>query len=363
MKNIPKKIHLIWFGDEEPNVPYLHKIRTIYSNYQIKLWREVDFDIENACPFVKMAYKEKKWQFLSDYYKMYVLHKEGGIYLEADMEPVKKLEKENDATLVLGYEHNNSITKGFIACTKSHRFTTAVMNYYESLVNPSYFLLSQVALTEILYSQYPNLGFENETKRSKDLQMFDSNAFGLWKEKKNVDTYFIHRRDLNYSHSSINRFTSRIWSKFNKVTPPFIQTRKGKTLRKQMEKSMIDSLKSLPIQTVNEINDTGYLTKELFDKIISYDHKVRVHLHYKNERLGKLILKIYNVAEVTYGNEDSQHNFDDHIIEKIGITNDAIKSSQLIFEYNTVSKRPKIEVDTNIYNRLFASGVKGILEK
>ncbi len=362
MKNIPKKIHLIWFGEEEPNVPYLHKIRETYSNYQIKLWREVDFDIENACPFVKRAYSEKKWQFLADYYKMYVLNKEGGIYLEADMEPLKKLDVNSSATLILGYEHNNSITKGIIASSKAHRYTAAVMHYYESIVKPSYFFNSQVVLTEVLYDMYSGLNTKDETTMNRDLHLFDSSSFGLWKEKKGVDSYFIHRRDLNYSHSASNRFFKKAGSKFNSLIPSSLQNKRCKALVKNMEKEMRNELTNRPPHNITEIDDVGYLKKDLFDKIISHNGRVVVHLHYANEPLKKMLLRIFNVVSVTFGPEKTKFDYSEHIVEIVKMDDVATRSHDVVFKYAVPKGRTNIESKTNLYSRLLNKGIDGILD-
>ena len=48
--------------------------------YQLKLWNEDNYDVENIA-YTKAAYEQKKWAFVSDYVRMDVVYKYGGIYL------------------------------------------------------------------------------------------------------------------------------------------------------------------------------------------------------------------------------------------------------------------------------------------
>lgn len=86
---IPKTIHYCWFGGGEKS----EVIRKCFSSwekqlqdYNIICWDESNFDIERAPQFVKDAYSSKKWAFVSDYVRLYVLYYYGGICLDTDVE-------------------------------------------------------------------------------------------------------------------------------------------------------------------------------------------------------------------------------------------------------------------------------------
>ena len=53
------------------------------EGYEVIEWNENNFDIDSH-PFVKAAYKAKKWAYVSDYIRAYVIYKYGGIYLDTD---------------------------------------------------------------------------------------------------------------------------------------------------------------------------------------------------------------------------------------------------------------------------------------
>ena len=59
-------------------------------DYEIKEWNESNFDV-NCCPYVKQAYEAKKYAFVSDYVRFFVLFKEGGLYFDTDVEIIKDM--------------------------------------------------------------------------------------------------------------------------------------------------------------------------------------------------------------------------------------------------------------------------------
>lgn len=87
-------IHYCWFGNSEKNALILRCIdswRHFCPEAQIIEWNESNFDV-NICSYVREAYEQKKWSFVSDYCRYYVLYHHGGIYLDTDVELIKGLQ-------------------------------------------------------------------------------------------------------------------------------------------------------------------------------------------------------------------------------------------------------------------------------
>ena len=91
---IPKVIHYCWFGHNP--LPIL-AIKCIESwkkylpDYEIKEWNEENFDV-NIIPYTQEAYQAKKYAFVSDYARFWILYKYGGIYFDTDVEVIKPLD-------------------------------------------------------------------------------------------------------------------------------------------------------------------------------------------------------------------------------------------------------------------------------
>ena len=90
---IPKIIHYCWFGSGEMSV--LHR-RCVESwkkycpDYELKLWTEHNSDIDND--YCREAIIQRKWAFVADWVRFDVLYREGGIYLDTDLELVRSLD-------------------------------------------------------------------------------------------------------------------------------------------------------------------------------------------------------------------------------------------------------------------------------
>lgn len=91
---IPKIIHYCWFG-RNPLPPLAIKCieswRKYLPDYEIKEWNEDNFDV-NIIPYTAEAYAQKKYAFVSDYARFWILYKYGGIYFDTDVEVIRPLD-------------------------------------------------------------------------------------------------------------------------------------------------------------------------------------------------------------------------------------------------------------------------------
>ena len=94
MNSIPKVIHYCWFGGNplpEMALKCIESWKKFLPDYEIKEWNEKNFDL-NICEYVKEAYQAKKWAFVSDYARFWILYHEGGVYFDTDVEVIKPFE-------------------------------------------------------------------------------------------------------------------------------------------------------------------------------------------------------------------------------------------------------------------------------
>lgn len=92
---IPKVIHYCWFGHNplpELAVKCIESWKKYLPDYEIKEWNEDNFDV-NAIPYTQEAYTVKKYAFVSDYARFYILYHHGGLYFDTDVEVVKSLDE------------------------------------------------------------------------------------------------------------------------------------------------------------------------------------------------------------------------------------------------------------------------------
>lgn len=111
---IPKKIHYCWFGGKKKPRKVLRCIKSwkkYCPDYEIVEWNEDNFDI-NINGYTRMCFSERKWAYLSDYARLYVVANEGGIYFDTDVELVHSFDDLLNYNGFYGFEDSESIATG-----------------------------------------------------------------------------------------------------------------------------------------------------------------------------------------------------------------------------------------------------------
>jgi len=91
---IPRVIHYCWFGHNPlpgSAVKCIDSWRRFFPDYAIKEWNESNFDV-NAIPYTRLAYEAKKYAFVSDYARFWILYHHGGVYFDTDVEVIKSMD-------------------------------------------------------------------------------------------------------------------------------------------------------------------------------------------------------------------------------------------------------------------------------
>ena len=131
---IPKIIHYVWFGGKElPQAAQkcIASWKKYLPDYEIKEWNEQNFDV-TVNRFCYEAYKAKKYAFVSDFIRIYVLYNYGGIYMDVDVEVVKPFdEKFLGCESFSGYETSKTIPTGIMGSCKGQKFFGKILEYYE----------------------------------------------------------------------------------------------------------------------------------------------------------------------------------------------------------------------------------------
>lgn len=88
---IPKIIHYAWLGDEMPDTlkRNVEHWKELCPDYEFREWNDKNYDITKN-QYMKQAYDLKIWGFVTDYMRLDVVYKYGGIYLDTDIEMIKR---------------------------------------------------------------------------------------------------------------------------------------------------------------------------------------------------------------------------------------------------------------------------------
>lgn len=113
---IPKIIHYCWFGGKplpEDAKRCIASWKRYLPDYKIKEWNESNFDI-HCNTYCSQAYDAKKFAFVSDFARLWILYHEGGVYFDTDVEVIKPLNDILENGAYMGCETSPSEKHNFI---------------------------------------------------------------------------------------------------------------------------------------------------------------------------------------------------------------------------------------------------------
>lgn len=225
---IPKIIHYCWFGGKE--LPqevenFIQTARNHMPEFEIKIWTDDNFDLTSH-PFVQIAYKEKKWAFVSDFVRLKVLEEFGGIYMDTDVEVKQSLEKFLKHRAFAGCESEYYCGTATMGAVKGHPWIKCLLSYYDtpSLIEGGKLnVRTNVAIiTEITQKEYGLLPVDEYQVLKDDIHIYPSDVFCA----KDVETFELKVTDSTYT---IHHFSgswlspaTRLKLKIRKMIPPFL---------------------------------------------------------------------------------------------------------------------------------------------
>lgn len=133
---IPKVVHYCWFGGNQlPDdaKKCIESWKKFFPEYEIKEWNERNFDV-NCCDYVKEAYVAKKWAFVSDYARFWILYHEGGLYFDTDVEVIKDMSNIIAQGAFMGCETDDKCNPGLgLGANPGLGLYKEILDYYEKI--------------------------------------------------------------------------------------------------------------------------------------------------------------------------------------------------------------------------------------
>lgn len=204
-KCIPKVIHYCWFGrgkKTELACKCIESWKRKLPDYKIIEWNEENYPVHDKCEFVKDAYENKAYAYVSDYARFDILEKYGGFYLDVDVEVLKSFDDLRTEKCIMGFQDNEFVAPGlFMASVPHHSFMRDMLDYYNT--NVSFYdkdgnkLLIPVPVhTNKVLTKY-GLVCGGETQVLKDILILSKEYFSpvdckTLKKRITNNTYSIH---------------------------------------------------------------------------------------------------------------------------------------------------------------------------
>lgn len=211
---IPKIIHYCWFGGNplpESAKKCINSWRKYLPDYSIKEWNENNFDI-HCCRYVEQAYEQKKWAFVSDYARFWILYHEGGVYFDTDVELIQPLEIILKKGPFFGIERGNppmvAPGLGMAALPNMNFYKKVLENYQEDFfINGDGHLNLTVIctrITDLLYQYGMHKGNFNQIIQVQNIWIYPAEYFcplDYYTGKLVIteNTYSIHHYDGSWT--------------------------------------------------------------------------------------------------------------------------------------------------------------------
>ena len=222
---IPKIIHYCWFGHNELP-PLAQKCiaswRMYFLGYEIKKWDEDNFNV-NQIPYTQQAYRCKKFAFVSDYARIKGLYEKGGVYLDTDIEIVRRFDELlSDRDMVLGFESDRSLETAFMAAVPENELIDGFLKTYEKrkFINGdgSYDMSVINEHFSSFMSQNTDIDLDDERLREFEegkIVVYPRDYFAAfdisnWHIKPTENTYTIHHMNASWSSKKKKLYFSTI---------------------------------------------------------------------------------------------------------------------------------------------------------
>lgn len=130
---IPKIIHYCWYGrgkKDELAERCIASWKKYCPEYRIVEWNEDNCDVESSI-WASEAYANKKWAFVSDFFRLKVMYEYGGVYMDTDVELFDNLDRFLEDENFVGLADDTYIGSGMFGCSKGSPFCKELLNYYE----------------------------------------------------------------------------------------------------------------------------------------------------------------------------------------------------------------------------------------
>lgn len=234
---IPKIIHYCWFGENilpESAKKCIESWKKYLPDYEIKEWNENNFNI-HCCKYVEQAYEEKKWAFVSDYARFWILYHEGGVYFDTDVELIQPFEFILEKGPFFGVEQGLTfmVAPGLgMAATANMSFYKDVLEDYQKDVfidKSGRFNLTTIVtrITKLLCQQGLNKKYLNEIVKVGDIWIYPPEYFcplNYYTGKLTItdNTYSIHHYDGSWTtkfQQERDRLKYQYYKKFSYFLP------------------------------------------------------------------------------------------------------------------------------------------------
>lgn len=194
---IPKIIHYCWFGNQEKPKEIQEYLSSwsILPDYKIIEWNETNCSFDEN-EYVRRAYEQKKWAFVSDFYRLKALYEMGGIYLDTDIKVYKKFDPLLENQVFINFIFDCSVGTAVIGAQPGSSFIKSQLDFYDKvqfgkveegkviqkldngyLINN--FVPNNYFFTYYILNNYPTFKLNNKYQKFDDFTIYPKELFEI----------------------------------------------------------------------------------------------------------------------------------------------------------------------------------------
>lgn len=177
---IPAKLHYVWVGPKPLPVrdrAFINAWRQLNPDFVIKRWTEQDIDLEKY-PIVATAMRRGRYALAADVIRMYAVFKEGGIYLDTDVELLKPLKPLLKFDAFAGWESSFWFTTAVFGASRHHPWVGKILHRY-ALSDPNRRITTNTFLKTVHSPSVYAAGFY-DLKLNGQTQLFNGHEFAVF---------------------------------------------------------------------------------------------------------------------------------------------------------------------------------------
>ena len=131
---IPKIIHYCWLSGEEYPQDIKNNLiswKKILPDYEFILWDKEKSEVID-CIWIQQAVEKRKFAFASDLIRLYAVNTYGGVYLDCDVEVIKKFDDLLHLPYFIGTEHTGIMEAAVFGARKDSSCLPHIMAHYSN---------------------------------------------------------------------------------------------------------------------------------------------------------------------------------------------------------------------------------------
>ena len=194
---IPKRIIFCWFGGKEKPEKIQNCIKSWKENmpgWEYLEINESNFDI-NYNEYVKSAYENKKWAYVSDVARLWALYNYGGVYMDTDVLVHKPLDKFLNYDFFTGFENVHYPVTATVGAIKGNELIKEMLDVYEKKVFQKHDNWWEYETNTMIMSDIIGKYFDRDKMEYQEIDnmaIFPRETFCSWVGEKPDNVYTQH---------------------------------------------------------------------------------------------------------------------------------------------------------------------------